>query len=615
VEDVAKVPFRDIELAPVKVAVEEGPRGVRVLRSELPLGPYEANLGELLRRWAADAPERPFLAERDTGGGWRRVTYAEAAAHVEAIGQALLDRELGPERPLLILSGNSVDHALLALGGLLVGVPVVPVSVAYSQLSKDFGKLRAIAELVRPALVFAEQGEAFAAAIASLPGPPAEVIVSSAPPSGMAATELAALLATRPTVAVRQAAERVGPDSVAKVLFTSGSTGEPKGVVTTHRMLCANQQMLAQVWPFTAATPPVLVDWLPWSHTFGGSHNFNLVLKRGGTLHIDRGRPAPGLIEQTVGNLAEVSPTIYFNVPAGYGALLPYLERDAGLAASFFERLQLLFYAGAALPQDLWERLEALSARTIGRRVLMTSSWGTTETAPAATMAHFPLERAGNIGVPVPGVEVKLVPSDAKQELRVRGPNVTPGYLHRPDLTAAAFDEDGFYRTGDAGRLADPADPGTGLLFDGRIAEDFKLSSGTWVHTGKLRMAVLAAASPLLQDAVVAGADRDQVGLLVWLNLPEAGRLADPSTDDAAALARAPTVLDAIRTRLAGYNAGQPGSSARIGRVLVMTEPPSIDAGEITDKGYVNQRATLERRQALVERLFAEPLDADVLVL
>jgi feruloyl-CoA synthase len=543
------------------------------------------------------------------------VTYAEAAAHAEAVGQALLDRALGPERPLLILSGNSVDHALLLLGGLLVGVPVVSVSVAYSQMSKDFARLRTIAELVRPGLVFAEQGEAFAPALASLPVPQAEVVVSDAPSVDLPATELATLLATRPTAAVRHVAGRVGPDSVARIMFTSGSTGEPKGVLTTHRMLCANQQMLAQVWPFTATTPPVLVDWLPWSHTFGGSHNFNLVLKRGGTLHIDTGRPTPDRIEQTVGNLAEVSPTIYFNVPAGYRALLPFLERDRELAARFFDRLQVIFYAAAALSQDLWDRLEAMSVRTIGKRVLMTSAWGATETAPAATAAHFPLDRAGNIGVPVPGVEIKLVPTGAKQELRVRGPNVTPGYLGRPDLTEQAFDEDGFYRTGDAGRLADDRDPSKGLLFDGRITEDFKLTSGTWVHTGKLRVAALAAASPLLQDAVVAGPDRSYVGLLVWLNLPEASRVAGQPAEDPAAVARAPAVAERIRDGLAGHNADQSGSSTRIERVLVMTEPPSIDAGEITDKGYVNQGATLERRADLVERLFAEPPDADVIVL
>jgi feruloyl-CoA synthase len=605
-------PLRDVEFAPAKITVEEAPGGASILRSELPLEPYEANLGSLLRKWADEAPGRLFLAERDPGGGWRRVTWAEAAAQAEAVGQALLDRRLGPERPLLILSGNSVDHALLTLGALLVGVPVVPVSVAYSQLSKDFGKLRAIAGLVGPGLVFAEQGQAFAAALGSLPGPPAEVVVAGAPPAGTDATQVAALLATRPTAAVGEAAGRVGPDSVAKILFTSGSTGEPKGVVTTHRMLCANQQSLAQVWPFAAATPPVLVDWLPWNHTFGGNHDFNLVLKHGGTLYVDGGRPAPGLIEQTVANLREVSPTIYFNVPAGYHALLPHLEGDAGLAGRFFDRLQLLFYAGAALPQHLWERLEALSVRTTGQRVAMTSSWGSTETAPLATAAHFPLERAGNIGVPVPGVEVKLTPSGAKQELRVRGPNVTPGYLGRPDLTAAAFDDDGFYRVGDAGRLADPGDPAKGLLFDGRIAEDFKLTSGTWVPSGKVRVEALAAASPLLKDAVVAGADRDHVGLLVWLDPAAAGL---PAADDADAVAGATAVREGLRRGLAAYNAAQTGSATRVRRVLVMTEPPSIDAGEITDKGYVNQRATLERRHALVERLFAEPPGPDVIVL
>jgi feruloyl-CoA synthase len=614
VQRVARVPLREVELGPVKIAATEAPGGTLVLRSELPLEPYEANLGALLRRSAAAVPERPFLAERDHDQTrWRHLSYGEAAAHAEALGQALLDRGLGPERPLLILSGNSLDHAMLMLAALLVGVPVVPVSVAYSTLSRDFGTLRAIARLVRPGLVFAADGEAFAAAIASLPGPPAEVVVRRGAP-GLRATSLATLLATTPGAAVQEAAKRVGPDSVAKILFTSGSTGEPKGVVTTHRMLCANQQMLAQVWPFTATTPPVLLDWMPWNHCFGGNHDFNLVLRCGGTLYIDGGRPVPGLIEQTVRNLAEVAPTIYLNVPAGYNALLPYLERDRGLAARFFDRLQLVFYAGAALPQDLWERLEALSVKTTGQRVAMTASWGSTETAPLATAAHFPLERAGNIGVPVPGVELKLVASGAKRELRVSGPNVFPGYLGRPDLTAAAFDEDGFYRIGDAGLLVDRHDPGKGLLFDGRIAEDFKLTTGTWVPCGKVRVAALAAASPLLRDAVVAGADRASVGLLVWLNPPAVSRLAGVPADDPAAAARAPAVRDGIRAGIAAHNAAQTGSATVVRRVLVMTEPPSMDAGEITDKGYVNQRATLDRRQDLVERLFAFPPDPDVIV-
>jgi feruloyl-CoA synthase len=436
-------------------------------------------------------------------------------------------------------------------------------------------------------------------------------------PGGLRATLLADMMAVTPTGTVEQAFAAVGPDTVAKVLFTSGSTGMPKGVINTHRMMCANQMMLEQTWPFLKAHPPVLVDWLPWNHTFGGNHNVNLTLAQAGTLYIDAGRPAPGLIEHTVRNLAEVSPTIYFNVPAGYGALLPYLEKDERLARSFFADLRLIFYAGAALSQDLWDRLEAISIRTTGARVPMVSSWGATETAPIATCGHRIIERAGVIGLPPPGVTLKLVPSAGKHEVRVRGPNVFPGYWGRPDLTREAFDEDGFYRIGDAVRLADPADLSKGLVFDGRVAEDFKLSTGTWVHVGGLRVAALAAAAPVLQDAVVTGHDRDFVGLLAWPSLAGMKEVcSDPAAhDDPAKLIASAAVREHVRAGIARHNAGQSGSSMRISRVLLMAEPPSIDANEITDKGYINQRATLDRRAALVEVLHADPPPPNVIVI
>ena len=608
-----KAPLRGIALAEPKAEVEELPGGGRILRSGIPLEPYENNLSQMLFRWADQAPERVAFAERH-GDGWRELTYGEAAATAAAIGQALLDRGLGPDRPVMILSGNSVDHALLALAALVAGVPYAPVSVPYSTMSRDFSKLRLIAELLQPGLVFCETGAPFARAIASLPGEPAEVVCSSDPPPNIGVTAFADLVSTTPTQAVRSAAAAVGPDHVAKLLFTSGSTGTPKGVPTTHRMLCANQQQLAQVWPFTAETPPVLVDWLPWSHTFGGSNNFNLVLKRGGSLYIDPGRPVPGAIEETVRSLKSVSPTIVYNVPAGWGTLLPYLENDDVLAESFFRRLQVIFYAAASLPQDLWERLEAVSTKVLSERVVMQSAWGSTETAPMATIAHWPLERAGNVGVPVPGVEIKMVPSGAKEELRVRGPNVMSGYLRRPDLTAEAFDDDGFYRIGDAGKLADPSDPTSGIVFDGRIAEDFKLSSGTWVHVGAVRVDVVGAGSPLIRDAVVTGHDRDSVGLLVWLDEPAARRVANAPDADAQALAAAEPVRRMLRDKVAAYNADAEGSSRRVARALILTESPSIDGGEITDKGYINQGAVLDRRADEVTRLYATAPDRDVIV-
>ena len=482
----------------------------------------------------------------------------------------------------MILSGNSVDHGLVTLGGFVAGVPVVPVSAAYSLQSADFSTLAHVVRRARPGLVYVGDVEPHARALAAVDLGWAEV-VASVPDER--ATPLAELLATTPTEAIDAAAEAVGPDTVAKVLFTSGSTGPPKGVLTTHRMLCCNQQMTRQVWPFTTEEPVVLVDWLPWSHTFGGSHDVGLVLWSGGTLYIDAGRPAPGLIETTLANLAEISPTAFFSVPAGFAALLPRLEADAGLAERFFANLRLILYAGAALPQASWDRLDALARRAVDRPIPFTASWGSTETAPMATTAHFPLDGPGCIGVPVPGVTVKLVPTERTHELRVKGPNVTPGYLGEPEITAAAFDDEGFYRMGDAGRFLDPEHPERGIVFDGRVAEDFKLATGTWVNVGTVRTALVSAGAGLIRDAVLTGHDGPEVGALVWL-----------TADDP----------EGLRVAVEKHNAAHPQSSARIGRVLVLADPPSIDAQEITDKGYVNQRAVLAHRAADVARLHGE---------
>jgi feruloyl-CoA synthase len=597
-------------LAPPRIVSDQAPDGSRILRSEMALEPYEASLGVLLRRWAEEAPERVFLAERPGDGDWVELTWGEANRKASAIAQALLDRDLGPDRPLMILSGNSIDHALLTLGGFLAGVPVVPVSPAYSLMSQDYGKVKHIAALVKPGLVYAADAGPFGGVLSAVDFGGAEIVLSK----GTGATPFRELLETAATGAVDDALAGVGPDSLAKVLFTSGSTAMPKGVLNTHGMLVANQQSLAQIWPFMAETPPVLVDWLPWNHTFGGNHNFNLILKRGGTLYIDAGRPAPPLMPITVRNLTEVAPTVYFNVPAGYGALLPFLERDEQLRARFFERLDLIFYAAAALPQDLWTRLEAVSEVARGEATMMTSSWGLTETSPLATAAHFPIDRAGVIGVPVPGVEIKLTPVEGKLEMRVKGPNVTRGYFGQPELTAKAFDEDGWYRTGDAGRLEDEDDPNKGLVFDGRVVEDFKLTTGTFVSVGNLRIAALAAASPLLMDAVVCGHDRDYVSLLAWPNLGAAKELAGEPDASPEELVRSPKLAEFVRERLIAYNRTNPASSTRVERVILLAEPPSLDANEITDKGYVNQRAALERRAVHVAALFAETPGEEVII-
>lgn len=573
------------------VETETLPAGGLILRSAIPLGSFERSAGEWLRNWAAMAPNRVFLAERNTGGSWTRLTYAQASRAAHAVAQALLDRALSPARPVVVLSGNSIDHAVLMLGCYLAGVPIAPVSVAYSLVCTNPGKVRDILDVMRPGMVFAQDGDAFQPTLTSTDLHGAEVVVSRGGRQGW--TNFDALTQTKPTSAVGAAFAATGPDTVAKVLFTSGSTGQPKGVPNTHRMICSNQQALSLIWPFTSHEPPVLVDWLPWSHTFGGNHNFHLVLRSGGTLFIDAGKPAPGLFETSLRNVVDVSPTIYLNVPLGFALLVDALEADPQAASAFFRRLRIIMYAAAALPQDTWDRLTALVRRFAPGDVALTTSWGATETAPAATSAHFPLGTPGTIGIPLPGTEIKLAPVNDRLELRVRGPNIASGYLTGPLETSridGSCDEDGFYRTGDAGRLADPTDPSKGIVFDGRIKENFKLATGTWVHTAAVRMAALQATAPLVQDVVVTGEGRDQIGILAW-PAPAGKALGDR------------LAAELCRRLEKAQSAGTNTASHTIRRLLLLTEPPSIDAGEITDKGYINQRAVLKRRAALVNAL------------
>ncbi len=599
-------PRAHLEFAPARVEVEDLPDGGFILRSPIKLKPYAGNICSYLAHWAEQAPERTFLAERDPAGRWRRVSYSEALHNVRAVAQALLDRGVSIDRPVMILSDNSIESGLLQLGAMYAGLPVTPTSPAYSLVSKDFGKLKHVFGLIQPGLVFVDDAERFRSALAVLDLRDVVLVVKQDFPQEFDALVFAELTDTKATTAVDTAYTEVGPDTVAKILFTSGSTGEPKGVINTQRMICSNQQAIVQIWPFITRKPPILVDWLPWSHTFGGNHNFNMILRNGGTLFIDGGRPAPDLIEMTIANLRAVAPTLYFNVPRGFQMILPYLEEDMQLRDHFFSNLDTIFYAAAALPQDLWERLEKLSLAARGEKVTMTSAWGLTETAPLATGVHFPIERAGVIGLPIPEMELKMTPKHGKLEMLVRGPNITPGYYKRDDLTREAFDEDGFYRTGDAGRLADPNDPVKGILFDGRVAENFKLLTGTWVNTGAIRIAAISAGAPIIQDAVVAGHDRDEIGLLVFPNFSACAKIAGLHPDTPPAeLADHEKVRNALREGLATYNAENPGSSRAIARVLLMTEPPDIDAGEITDKGYVNQRAVLQLRHTLVATMYS----------
>lgn len=583
-----------------------------ILACPEPLAPLPSSIVSMLRNHAADHPDRDFLCERDGNGAWRRVTYEDVLKAANAIGQALLDGGHGPDRPIAILSDNSIDQAFVTFGAMTVSVPVMPVSPAYSLMSQDHEKLKSVIAHNDPSAIFVENSESFARALDALDFSGRALITSSGAEGIGGAVPLSDWLSATPTDAVDDAASQIGLDTIGKILLTSGSTGLPKGVLNTHRMMVSNQVSIAQIYAFLRDEPPVFLDWLPWNHTFGGNHNLNMVLHNGGTLYIDEGRPVPGRIEATIANLREISPTLYLNVPRGYDLMLPLLEEDEAARDGLFRNLKKFFFAGAALPANVWERLDALAVKARGERVPITTSLGSTETAPAATYLNWPPDSAGNVGLPMPGHEVKLIPNGDKLEIRMRGPNITPGYYKQDDLTEAAFDEEMFFRIGDAGKFEDENDPSKGIVFDGRVAENFKLLSGTWVHVGQLRLQAIAAASPVIQDAVVTGQDRDEIGLLIFPSI--AGCQSVVGEDlTLEQIPANPTVHECIRAGLAALNAENPGSSTRVRRVLLMTEPPQIDAGEITDKGYINQRAVLTRRADLVERLYTGN-DDDIVV-
>ena len=602
-------PLRAVKLGPADVVVERHSDGTIVMRSPHVVPAYPRMLTERLVHWAKIAPDRIFLAQRDAAGAWRSMSYAQTLAAVRALGAALLARGLNAERPVAILSGNDIEHALIAVAAMHVGIPYAPISVPYSLLSQDFGKLKFIIEILSPGLVFANNGTAFARAIAAALPRDVEVAVTANAPADRTTTSLAALLQTPPASAVEAAHARVKPDQAAKILFTSGSTGRPKGVENTHRMLAANQAMIRAAMPFVGEEPPILVDWLPWNHTFGSNHNFGLVLDNGGSLYIDEGKPLPGPIETTVRNLREIAPTIYFNVPKGFEMLLPYLAADGALRDTFFSRLKVLFYAGAGLAQHVLDGFQELAVKTTGERILFMSSLGSTETAPAALSCNWQSERAGNIGVPLPGVTLKLIPCEGKLEARLQGDNIMPGYWRAPELTADAFDEEGFYKIGDALKFADPADPAKGMLFDGRLAEDFKLATGTWVSVGPLRSAFIAHCAPLVRDVVLAGAERDEVTALIFPDVDACRAIATDLASDAPVphVLGDPRVRAAFARKLGGFAAASTGTSNRIVRAVLLAEPASLDIGEMTDKGSINQRAVLAHRAAIVEALYADP--------
>jgi feruloyl-CoA synthase len=599
---------RSVRLRTSGATLERLADGTLLVRPEEPLGPYPKVLTDRLTHWAKIAPHKICIAQRQKNSDWRTLTYAQVQDAVRRIGQALLERKLSTENPIAILSENDIEHFLLMLAGQHVGIPTAHLSPVYSVASRDFGKLRHTMNLLTPGLVFVSDGERFSRATETVVDPNTELVVTAKPAPNRKSTLFSELAATNPTDAVEAAHERIQPDQVAKVLFTSGSTGTPKGVINTHRMICCNQQMIAQVFCFLQNEPPVLVDWLPWNHTFGGNHNTGIALYNGGSFYIDEGKPGSAFIVETIRNLREISPTVYFNVPKGYEDLLPALRAEPRLRQNFFRNLRLLFYAGAGLCQPVWDAYRALALEACGERIIMVTGLGSTETAPMAIQTTWETDQAGVIGIPIPGVEAKLVPHGSKLEVRVRGPNITPGYWRQPELTQKVFDEDGFYSFGDALRFVDPHDVNKGFLFDGRFSEDFKLASGTWVSVGPLRSRILANCAPYVRDAVITGHDRDDVGMIIFADADACRALCGADGEPPAAAPewfRHPSVRAHFQALLESCAANATGSSNRVVRAILAEEPPSLDAGEVTDKGSLNQRAVLDRRAAMVEELYA----------
>ena len=582
---------------PLTPLVEPGADGVTYVRAAEPLPPHPDTWIDRLEFWAREAPDRAFLAERDASGGWRTLTYRDALDKTMRIGSWLLAQGASAETPLLILSGNSIEHGLFSLAGMAVGAPTCPVSTAYSLVSQDLGKLKGVMDLMTPRLVFAQDGKAYARALDLARTRGIGVVTADAP-------DFADILATPISDAARAARAALTPDSIGKFLLTSGSTGHPKAVVNTQRMLCATHEALREALPFFKHEPPVLVEWLPWAHTFGSNSSFGLILYNGGTFYLDEGRPTPGGMETTLKNLREVSPTIFFNVPRGFEALLPHLQSDAALRKTFFARVKMFFYAGAGLSAPVFETYRELSAKTLGAPLPWTTSLGSTETGPGALINVKGLTRTQNVGVPHRGVTIKLLPNGGKLELRLKGPNITPGYWRRPDLNAVAFDEEGFYKIGDAVKLAEPGDWTGGFEFDGRVSEDFKLATGTWVSVGPLRLSFINHFEPLAQDVVIAGHDRDDVGALVFPNFAALEAIAPGLTPHEAV--RDPRVHAAFAEKLASLAKTSTGSSTRIARLCLLAVPPSIDKGEITDKGSLNQRLLIANHADSVARLYSE---------
>ena len=600
--------YRPMRYGITSVQVNTQDDGVQYVLADVPLGEYPKRMTDKLLHWARVCPERTYVARRKrlsdgSTGDWEHLTYAQALAAARRIGQALLDRGLSVDKPVLILSENSLEHAMMALACMMVGVAHCPVSPAYSTVSKDFDKLKHIIRTLTPGMVMAVDGDRYAAAIQACVPEDVEVVLGNGHIDGKAHTRFASLLQTPDTDAVDHAMQATGANTVVKFLFTSGSTNMPKAVINTHDMWCANQQQMVQSMPVLAEAPPVLVDWLPWNHPFGGNHNIGLVLYHGGSLYIDDGKPVPALMHETLRNLREIAPTVYFNVPTGLEAIANAMHTDDVLRRNLLSKVRMFFYSGAALAQPIWDSLHASQERELGVRIVMGTGLGMTETGPFGIFVPRPEVESGDLGLPGAGLQLKLVPVGDKVEVRYKGPNVTPGYWRAPEANAQAFDEEGFLKSGDAVIWRDPLQPNLGLRFNGRIAEDFKLATGTFVSVGPLRGRIIAAGAPYVQDAVITGLNMKEVGAMIFATA-RVRELVDLAPDaPLKTVLEHPKVTSYFQQLLNTLAAQATGSANRVSRMMLLIDPPSIDKGEVTDKGSINQRAVLKHRDPLVQAL------------
>ena len=599
--------FRPLKFGVTRVTIQDGPPGTRYVQADQALQDYPDRLTDRLQHWAQVKPQHTFMARRvpqadGTWGDWKHLSYGQAWHTARCIAQGLIDRGLSAERPVVILSENSLEHALLALGCMVAGVPFVPTSPPYSLVSVDYDKLKHVLRTVTPGLVFASDAR-YAKAIAATVSPDMEVVMCEGGVAGREVTHFESLCATPATAQVDAAIAATGPDTIVKFLFTSGSTKLPKAVINTQRLWCSNQRQMAQSMPVLAEQELVLVDWLPWNHTFGGNHNFGMTVFHGGTLYIDEGKPTPTLIHETLRNLREIAPTVYFNVPTGFDAIASAMKTDDALRKTLLSRVQMFFYAGAALAQPIWDSLYESQEREVGERIVMTTGLGMTESGPFGIFVTNPNVKAGDLGVPTPGMALKLVDTDGKTEVRYRGPNVTPGYWRAPQETAEAFDEEGFFKTGDAVQWIDEANPHLGLKFDGRIAEDFKLATGTFVSVGPLRAKIISLGAPYIQDAVLTGINLTEVGAMIFPTAAVRSLCDLPAGASLAEVLASPAVLAKFQDIVNELAKTATGSANRIARLCLLSEPPTIDKGEITDKGSINQRSVLAHRSDTVAAL------------